>query len=530
MPIKAPPKRVCEMYLRGHCPRGNRCHMSHGGDTSANSNATTKALAGGALTSSAGPSNSILVTLLKLVFDVTGTSGSVWRDGGQLNLTAFANLANLSDVKSQIDFNAVFFCNALCQVIKEKANDAVFLVIDDNNIRNLQVFLKALKDVGVIHIQGLSACGNNIANTDFTAALKPFKQLNELRLMGNPVTQNDRYRDSIRKALPELVLLDGDAVQRPPLGLPWPQPPCVNNQDGSKLVQCLAEEFFAVAERRGPDAAISMYHEDAVFTLSVAPGGEMKAPEISTQHPKRQDIMKDFVSLRLAQNDRSRNIVTTRGPVRAVRGRADIGAALRNCLYPRGVIVEHNLISAGITTEFMPSAINTIALITIHSTMTWIHSLDPNPEAGVSRHYERTLAVIPDNNSPIGFYITNDCVHLRAMDAMEPLWSGNAPGRMETMGRKYNVHPGIMETIVPLLKSDRELHDVVTTGLQNMPYEAFQECLNIAPNPNNNQNERDSNAMQIARVASTFNVPPARALDALQRCNFDLSQVRALFQ
>lgn len=551
MPIAPPPKRMCEAYLRGQCPRQNRCHFSHGdvstrGDTSSShagnvitvssssfsakmghgnvlgSGGSGASAAAAAAGSAAGAmNNQILVTLLKLVFDVTGTTEGVYRDGGQLHLTRFADLANLRDVKSQIDFNAVFFCSALCEVIKEKCRDAVFVLLDDNNIRNLHVFLKAMRDHGLVHIQGISACGNNIASTDFTAHLRPFKQLVELRLMGNPVTANERYREAVRKALPDLVILDGESVHRPPLSLPWPQPPRMSSEDGQNLINVLAERFFDVAERRGPDAAITVYHEDALFTLSIAPGGEMKGPEVSTDFPRRQDVLKDFVTLRLAQNDRCRNIVTTRGPVRAVRGRADIGAALRHCLYPRGIAVQHNLVNAGITCEFIPCASGTVAMLTIHGTMTWIHSLLPDPQqGGVSRHYERIMCVLPDTNSPIGFYITNDCVLLRAVDTMEPLWAGNAPARMELMGRKYSVHPGIMEKIVPICKSDREVYDLAVTGLQNMPFEAFQECLNCADG-------NEEQAVHVARVASSFGVPPGRAKELLVKLNWDLGQVKS---
>jgi hypothetical protein len=533
MPIRGPPgARVASNVIsKVTVGGGGGLLLGGGGGVLASSSAASAAVAAA--------STSILATLLKLVFDVTGTTQGVYRDGGFLNLANFASIPSLQDVRSQIDFNAVFFCNALCRVVREKVPDAIFLNVDNNDIRNLHVLLRAMKDNDLVHVQGLSACGNKIANTDFTVALKPFKRLNELRLMGNPVTANDRYREAVRKALPDLVTLDGDGVQRPPLRLPWPQPPQITSDDGRRIVGCLADEFFAVAERRGADACVALYHEDAVFSLSVAPGAEMKAPEVSTNHPKRQDILKDFVSLRLAQNDRCRNITTARGPVRTVRGRADIGAALRNCLYPRGVVVLHNLNLAGITTDFMPSAAGLLAVVTMHGTMTWMHSLEPTVEAGVSRHYERTITVVPDAGSPIGFYICNDCVHLRGMDAMEPLWAGNAEKRVETLSRKYNVDMRVLAHVVPLAKSDLELHDMVTTGLEGMPWERFEDCLGAADSPqgrsgpmppdSGGDNSLSLRAVQIARVAATFRCHPGRALDVLQRCAWNLPEARAAF-
>src|SRR3989338_8309013 len=105
--VRSAPKPLCQMFLLGHCPRGNRCHMSHGGDGGGNTVAVITAggstgikcgggsAAAGAQSAAGGANSKILVTLLKLVFDITGTAQSVWRDNGQLDLSSFANFANL---------------------------------------------------------------------------------------------------------------------------------------------------------------------------------------------------------------------------------------------------------------------------------------------------------------------------------------------------------------------------------------------------------------------------------------------------
>lgn len=53
--------------------------------------------------------------------------------------------------------------------------------------------------------------------------LKSFSNLNEVDLRNNPVTTQDGYKQRMRKVLPFLLGLDGDAINAAPLFLPWPK-------------------------------------------------------------------------------------------------------------------------------------------------------------------------------------------------------------------------------------------------------------------------------------------------------------------
>lgn len=53
--------------------------------------------------------------------------------------------------------------------------------------------------------------------------LKGFSNLNEVDLRNNPVTSQDGYKQRMRKVLPFLLGLDGDAINATPLFLPWPK-------------------------------------------------------------------------------------------------------------------------------------------------------------------------------------------------------------------------------------------------------------------------------------------------------------------
>jgi hypothetical protein len=361
--------------------------------------------------------------------------------------------------------------------------------------------------------------------------LRNFDQLLEVDLRNNPVTAGKEYRTSMRKAIQNLVTLDGENVQRPPLALPWAVARGVTNPTALNLLGTLANEYFGPLEQRGPDACISLYAEDAIFSLSVAQDAELKGPQLPPNFPKRSDVASDFASLRLALNDRSRNIVVARGAVRAVRGRTDIAATLRQCLYRREVAVSHHIASPTTVAacELVHMGPNVVcAVITIHGTISWRHEhiaaspeLAENPNAIVSRCYDRTMVLAPNATSPTGMLITNDCLHLRSVDDNgATIWLPDRPGRIEAMGRRYNIEDRAMREIVRAANSDAELH-ALCGEVSGLTFSHLAQLMQLTGNSL-------TDSILIARFQRRYAVAPEAVWAALTQCGGDVAGAKAV--
>ncbi|KAH9597783.1 hypothetical protein LSM04_007520 [Trypanosoma melophagium] len=65
---------------------------------------------------------------------------------------------------------------------------------------------------------------NRLMNLRFLFALRAHfsERLLRLSLEGNPITRKPDYREQVRMSLPKLTSLDGKAIRRPPLSMPYP--------------------------------------------------------------------------------------------------------------------------------------------------------------------------------------------------------------------------------------------------------------------------------------------------------------------
>jgi hypothetical protein len=486
-------RKACKHFQGAGCSRGRNCPFAH---VAAKKEA---------------PQNGVLVAMLNLVFE---KQQQLIYSNGVLALNKFRECPDLAHVASSIDFNTMAFCEALASVIKKTVVAPEFIAVNDNNIRSLHFLLKALESNGLhVSLHGISAKNNEIDSLDVIKQLRPFTNLKEIEFTGNPITAKAGFRDQVRKQLPYLLGIDGVGVHRPPLNLPWPQR-TVPDVESQALLMNLEQKLFRALETEGVDGCLTMYHADAVFSLTVGVDALPKAPTMSNDVPRRNDIIKAFVQMRMAQTSRDQNLKLTK-TVRAVRGRTDVAAALRHAMYPKGMAVMHELnASADVKTISEGTKVG-LAIITFHGKMSWRVMTQPDSVPSVTRVFDRTVTLtMVDGN----MFITNDLVHLRqCSDDDAAVWFADTTERLGKMARKHKLDEAVMGAIVEMSSSDLDAA-AVAGDLQALTMEQLNEC--VAGAGGNVQH-----GIMVARVATRCSCDPAAAYAALQSVNMEVTQV-----
>lgn len=501
VPVTRKDRVPCRQHLQGNCTRGAACRYLH-----ADKRETTR--------------SSALTAVLRLVFEKQ--SSAIFEDNGRiLNLSNLAKCPDLEKMAASISFDQVAFCDALCEVIRDTTGLASVSVIrlDDNGIKSLHYFCKALERADLHNgVRALSVANNAINTFEFIKHLKPLENLREVILTGNPIADHADYRTSIRKQMPQLEGLDGEGINRPPLALPWPK---ADEHDPAALqvLQAVESALFSVLENGGSvDSLSGHYADDAIFSLVCGSDATVKAPTLPADVARRNQIVRDFVGMKMAQSDRDNNAKQVR-TVKTARGRTDVCSALRSTLYPRTMYVRHQLASnAEVTALQTGIKAPPLHAITFHGTLQWRHKEQPEDSAPVTRHFDRSL-MIQVNESAGTFCIYNDAVTLRPDEnGGEPLWSAQGEARCAKLAEEYKLPTDVVHAIVAQGASDQDV-DAAAKEIAPLGPELFTACVQTVGDI--------TGAVTLARVHARTQAPLDAAFAAMHTTGGDLEATTA---
>jgi hypothetical protein len=189
----------------------------------------------------------------------------------------------LFQTEAEICFNSIsfsqYFSGALA-LMAERGYVITALKFRRNKITTGEALLAGLKKCGINKtVRMLDLSENQFDSMRLLFTLKAsFPGLMALGLLNNPITRKPDYREQVRLTLPELCLLDGQSIRRPPLALPHPARWTNGdvNDDAMKytaaLLHCL--ETGLVDE----EFATKHFHPSVTFSLTVDPQFKMSLP------------------------------------------------------------------------------------------------------------------------------------------------------------------------------------------------------------------------------------------------------------
>lgn len=476
----------CRHFAAGKCVRGKACPFAHAEKV-------------------VGASPSTLSTVIGLVFEKQADRILC---GDVIDISSFANCPDLEAVSASIDFNTIAFCDALCTVIKRHCNTAQFFDVSGNGIKSLFHLTKALDRSGLaLSVRGISAKNNSISTFEFMKHLKGFPHLVELQLAGNPVADAPDYRSLVRKGLPQLLGLDGEGVNRPPLNLPWPQPAATHaGSPQAAIVDQLVEMLFRNAERSGVDAVSPALDLDCIFSFTMDADAAVKAPPIAADFAKRSQVLRDYVAVKMAQTDRDNNSKGSRS-VKAVQGRTDVAATMRSVLYPRNFDITHDVSPNAEVVSVAQGCAVPMHVVTFHGSIHWRHTDQPDDVPSVVRLFDRTVVVVPTDTA---FAVSNDAFHLRS-GCESAVWFAQNPERVRTVSEASGLPPEVVAAVVATSTNDVELAAAVE-DIKNISPDQLTLCLQATGSPDQ--------AVVLARVVLQTGATPATALQILQQCGF----------
>lgn len=108
-------------------------------------------------------------------------------------------------------------------------------------------------------------------------ALTPLKNipLTELWLDGNPLCENysspEKYVEAVKKYCPNLVKLDGVVIQSDLPNAPILHKSFMKNPRTKRLIDQFVTHFFALYDQRNRKILRGIYHEDAIFSMTLGP-------------------------------------------------------------------------------------------------------------------------------------------------------------------------------------------------------------------------------------------------------------------
>jgi hypothetical protein len=447
----------------------------------------------------------VLTAMLELLFEkqqVTLYDHST----GMLNLASFRDCPDLKSVQTSVDFSTAAFCESLVSVIQTKLGLPRFINLNNNKMTSLVPFLGALVDAGLQDsVGGISACNNELKNLNFLGPLKKFKNLQELVLAGNAdITKSPTYTRDIRRALPSLVGLDGQAVGRQPLSLPFPIRPQLS-QEAVSVLQLLEVSLLQQLSAKNLDSLLSIYHAEATFSFTFGPGFKYISYARGKENKGNKDLSADLRQ-RSSASDYSRNLQDVHATKHIRRGKAEIRLSQEKNVYLKHFDVMHivdGVANVVFLTEMMKVP---TCVITIHGRMQWVHSTC-REETQIAC-FDRTFALVYSNTC---WEIVADMLHIR-QERPEALFFPDNPSEIEKLQRKVGLNEQIVQAVVRQANSEMDL----SWMLADLSPQMIEECTPYA--------QGDANTLvSLARVASQLQIDAARAHQVLSAHAFSAS-------
>eukprot|EP00744_Colponema_vietnamica_P021106 GILI01030081.1.p1 GENE.GILI01030081.1~~GILI01030081.1.p1 ORF type:complete len:537 (-),score=88.93 GILI01030081.1:46-1656(-) len=470
----------CKNFAAGMCSRRN-CPFAHVTGSGGGATKGNLSIGGGS------SGNQILTTLIKLLFE-KAQSNIYTSDERRLNISNFKASPDVVDMVNSIDFNTAFFCDALCAAMADKYGPTGLVIFDvsNNEIRTLTHIVNALKKHGLhTNISAISFANNNINGTDFTLQLQSFPNLQQVVMMGNPAANQPEYKSLVRKRLPNLVGLDKQTIQRPPLSLPWPlRQPNISSEAASMALNFVGS-YFDTVNNLGLDNVIDRYHPQAIFSFSfVSEAANVKWDGESASNPStpgpsstggiltspnrrplpNKDVLRDVTTLRVKQSEGNHNLMKGVKPANIGKGRAEVVSKLSHLIYQRSFIVDHTFHSSVNATYIPEGGPMAMAVVTMHGYMRWRHRTAT--DITFTRVFDRTMTLIPNTDANVPLLITNDMVELRP-NADDPLCFSDNTERVATVARKFNLPPPIVFTCMTMVGSNDAAWFGLLLELQN---------------------------------------------------------------
>lgn len=453
----------CKYYLRGSCSN-QRCPYLHVRQHNVvKSSDSSKGSTGSANPSSSTGAASVLSTMLKLFFEKE-QSRIYDAASSMLNISRLACYSDLTAVASSVNFNTRAFCTALCRCIADLITPPPsILQADENEMTTFHHFSSALQEVGLhTSLCAISLAQNQIKSTDVAVDLKPFSQLREVNLTGNPVTSAADYRQRIKKNLPWLQGLDGQGIATPPLDVPWPR---FYDPDGicrgDDLLQDHGDRYYDDTQKAvlhfiqhsvlkplerepaagilsGVDAVSDVYALNATFSFSLSSNNAaVSTPTKTVSTSTQRDVIREIVGFRLRQSESNHNLLLGIKAATVASGRTSVCAKLEHVLYPKGFTVGHYIHSSPDVAVldnkgFGPNAVvamkHPISVVTLHGVLIWRYrSTGSDADVAnsgvlrdaivIKRNFSRVLTVSAEE--PGRWHVANDMVTLYPFSGAE---------------------------------------------------------------------------------------------------------------
>eukprot|EP00759_Apiculatamorpha_spiralis_P008658 PhF_6_TR15608/c0_g1_i1/m.24207/K14284/NXF, TAP, MEX67; nuclear RNA export factor len=402
----------------------------------------------------------------------------------QPNIIKLSDLPNVPDLQGvYLDLNTNKTCEAICMCIKRNFPNVDTIVLDCNKIKDPSVMFQAMKKLDMAgDIKAISMSRNPISGYQFINHLKVFPALQELRFSDTPIAQDAGYRRQISKALPNLLLLDGDTVERNELNLPWPVYPG-GAPNARNFVIEFTRGYFGRIEDGDIDSLAQTYHPNAVMSITTSPDFNLNA---ARNTPGAEVKVLNSMQNDITQN-RNRNILkassTSAIIKRASRGMVDIVATLKKCLYHDPVRVSHIIDYDEHLSVIEPNATDRekFLIVKFHGMMEF--RTPGNADSPTKRLFDRTWVLVTANN-PCQVAITNDLIHLRGYN-LAPMWLPQMGDRAQKLTQRYGIPPNISEEVISVSHSDTSCHSIAAIVAETKLRPPFaKQCLDkVGGNP-----------------------------------------------
>ncbi|KAF8298979.1 hypothetical protein TcYC6_0072910 [Trypanosoma cruzi] len=541
----------CIYFKRGACTN-QRCPYLHVRGKELGENADAAPTGNG----STDAATNLLSTMLKLVFEKQ--QHRVYdASSGMLDLSELRKFPDLKDVSNSINFNTQNFCRALCSSIKSLiVPPPSAMQLKGNDITSFFHFASQMENAGLhLSLRALSLEANDIKTMEALQGLKKFSNLQELVLVGNAVARRDDYRAEVKKAMPFLLGLDGEAIMAPPLSLPWPRFTNSDYTDAQQhvlqFVQCSLlnplQAGDAAGVPQGVDAVSDFYAQKAILSISLS------SPEAAVSTPARtvksspvggtqRNVVREIVSFRLKQTESNHNLLHGVKSSVVACGRTKVCSQLEHWLYPKNFLVEH-FVHSSASASFLdntylsgpsPAMMKVpVTVVTLHGVMAWTHLSPQNQSSNdrvvIYRNFSRVISV--QQNDAGRWLITNDMVSLYPFpgDAASPSKKGDANAstqislsecrilfsprddrsRAEVLGRKKNVPMEVVLALSQHVSNDAELITVLN-DIGGVPLSMYEHCATLA-------GENILESIQVCRIGNRFGLAPEEGLELLRR-------------
>lgn len=160
--------------------------------------------------------------------------------------------------------------NHVLKLIKTSVPPVTRLSLRENELTNLA----AVESANLNSLQSLDLRNNKLLMIDALAPLKN-NPLREIWLDGNPLCENysspEKYIEAVKKYCPNLLKLDGVLVQSGLPNAPVMYQNYIKNARAKPIVNQFVTHFFALYDQRDRSILRGIYHEDAMFSMTLSP-------------------------------------------------------------------------------------------------------------------------------------------------------------------------------------------------------------------------------------------------------------------